>query len=262
MYLWFFSLPAEEDLDGEPVEISDTSNESSQDSDVLLTRLPSFLRGNENSQTSEVTQNASVQTIGPSESVMPVFGNRSETSETDTQSHSNPFEMSLTAYVRSRNNVFGRPPSFQQIEQFIEADPDVSGLDVQAHNNPLRAIFEETVSQQSDSPSPKQGSSQPAEASSDNTSEPTTAEQRIHKSKLLHLKKIPQQMQVVLLSLQMLLLLVRAVQMTMKKFLKVLILHSWKLYRQRFAGKFWSNIAFYVYNSVIEQHKNLVKNTF
>lgn len=164
------------------MEISDTSNESSQDSDVLLTRLPSFLRGNENSQTSEVTQNASVQTIGPSESVTRVFSNRSETSETDTQNQSNPFEMSLTAYVRSRNNAFGRPvgstPTFQQIEQIIGTDHEVPGLDVQTHNNPLRAIFEESISQQSDSPSSEQPSSQPSELPTENSSEPTADEQR------------------------------------------------------------------------------------
>lgn len=42
-------LIGEEDLDGEPIEISDTSNESSQDGDVLLARtsLPNFLRGND-----------------------------------------------------------------------------------------------------------------------------------------------------------------------------------------------------------------------
>lgn len=110
-----------------------------------------------------------------------MLGNRSETSEAITQNQTNPFEMSLTAYVRSRNNAFGRPvgsPSLQQLEHIIGTDHDVPGLDVQIHNNPLRAIFEETVGQQSESPSSGQTASQSAEPAGNNIAEQPNTEQR------------------------------------------------------------------------------------
>lgn len=178
--MWYF-LIGDEDLDGEPVEISDTSNESSQDGDGLITRLPGFLRGNENSQSTEVTQNASIQTIDSSEPVARVFSNRPESSETDVQNQSNPFEMSLTAYVRSRNNAFGRPvssgsPSFQQFEQLMEPDTEVPGLDVQTHNNPLRAIFEEGI-RELNAAAERQGDA-PVVPPTDNPTTPSPTEQR------------------------------------------------------------------------------------
>lgn len=161
------------------MEISDTSNESSQDGDVLITRLPSFLRGNENSQTTEVTQNASVQTIGVSESVTRLFNNRTETSQTDLRGWSNPFEMSLTAYVRSRNNAFGGRPSpytFQQFEQLLgQHHSDSPPLEVQLHNNPLRTLVEEAFMQQA---AAEQQSSQPAEPPVENPVEAAAPERR------------------------------------------------------------------------------------
>lgn len=164
-----------------PLEISDTSNENSQDSDVMITRLPIFLRGNE-IQNTEVSQNASVQTIEASERSTRTLGDTSETSESDNQTP-NPFEMSLTAYVRSRNNALSRSvttdgPSLQQFEQIIGSDPDSPALDVQMRNNLLRAIFEENVGQQSESRSSEQPTGQTAEPQANNSSEQSNTERR------------------------------------------------------------------------------------
>lgn len=45
---YLFCLLGDEDIDAETVEISDTSNESSQDGDNRLAGFPSFLAGNKN----------------------------------------------------------------------------------------------------------------------------------------------------------------------------------------------------------------------
>ncbi|KAJ8947109.1 hypothetical protein NQ318_002468 [Aromia moschata] len=180
---------ADEDIDGVPLETSDTSNDRSegntQNEDVILSPLQlSFVRGsNENSQSSipEPTQNAAVQTTEASENITRNTDDSNSRAEseirTDSES-SNPFEMSLPAYIRSTrpNIIFARPVGSplqadigdlrlaidDRSAEIIDRDQeDNENNETQrSHDlirfgtqstNPLRAIFEEAVNQHIDS---------------------------------------------------------------------------------------------------------------
>ncbi|KAJ8983063.1 hypothetical protein NQ317_007105 [Molorchus minor] len=163
----------DEDIDGVPLETSDTSNDRSegntQNEDVILSPLQlSFVRGsNENSQSSisEATHNASVQTTEASaENITRNTDDSNSRAEseirTDSES-SNPFEMSLPAYIRSSstrpNLIFSRPISSPPLQPPLERDPDDDMNEMPripeprirytSSTNPLRAIFEEAVNQ-------------------------------------------------------------------------------------------------------------------
>lgn len=90
--------------------------------------------------------------------------------------------MSLIGCIGSRFTALGSPegyPTFEQFEQFIGHDLEVPELDVQTHNNPLRAIIEEGISQLSDSPSSEQPAGPTSEPSAENnTPDRSNDEQR------------------------------------------------------------------------------------
>lgn len=165
----------DEDIDGVPLETSDTSNDRSegntQNEDIILSPLQlSFVRGsNENSQSSisETTQNAAVQTTEASENITRNTDDSNSRAEseirTDSES-SNPFEMSLPAYIRSTRPsiIFARPISSPPLQPSGDRDQEDNEINETQRNNdllsfnsqtpnPLRAIFEEAINQHADS---------------------------------------------------------------------------------------------------------------
>ncbi|XP_018576077.1 E3 ubiquitin-protein ligase HUWE1 isoform X3 [Anoplophora glabripennis] len=164
----------DEDIDGIPLETSDTSNDRSegntQNEDIILSPLQlSFVRGsNENSQSSisEATHNAAVQTTEASENITRNTDDSNSRAEseirTDSES-SNPFEMSLPAYIRSTrpNIIFARPVSSPPLQSSGDRDQEDNEINETQSNqdlirytqstNPLRAIFEEAINQHIDS---------------------------------------------------------------------------------------------------------------
>ncbi|KAJ8970022.1 hypothetical protein NQ314_001451 [Rhamnusium bicolor] len=164
---------ADEDIDGVPIEISDNSNDRSegntQNEDIILSPLQlSFVRGsNENSQSSisETTQNAAVQTTETPENISRNTDDSNSRADseirTDSES-SNPFEMSLPAYIRSTrpNIIFARPINSPPLQPSGDRDQDDNELNETQRSqlmrfnansiNPLRAIFEEAISQHID----------------------------------------------------------------------------------------------------------------
>ncbi|KAJ8914753.1 hypothetical protein NQ315_013256 [Exocentrus adspersus] len=164
----------DEDIDGIPLETSDTSNDRSegntQNEDIILSPLQlSFVRGsNENSQSSisETTHNAAVQTTEASENITRNTDDSNSRAEseirTDSES-SNPFEMSLPAYIRSTrpNIIFARPVSSSPLQSSGDRDTEDNEINESQRNhdlirytqstNSLRAIFEEAINQHIDS---------------------------------------------------------------------------------------------------------------
>ncbi|CAH1960706.1 unnamed protein product [Acanthoscelides obtectus] len=142
----------DEDIDGVPVdpsiyrvplETSEASNDRSegntQNDDIVLSPLQMrFDRGsNENSQSSmsEVTHNAAVQTSESSENVQRTEENSRPDSEISRDSDSsNPFEMTLPAYVRSTRPVMlprdllSQPPNDSMLLTEEETDTLTSRL--------------------------------------------------------------------------------------------------------------------------------------
>lgn len=84
-------------------------------------------------------------------------------------------DLFFTAITRPRRPISGS--TFEQFEQMV-GETDVPGLDVQIHNNPLRAIFEESYGQLSESSASNQQTRQTAEPQTEITSESTNTEQR------------------------------------------------------------------------------------
>lgn len=173
-YISSYRFTDDEDIDGIPLETSDTSNDRSegntQNEDIILSPLQlSFVRGsNENSQSSisETTHNAAVQTTEASENITRNTDDSNSRAEseirTDSES-SNPFEMSLPAYIRSTrpNIIFARPVSSPPLQSSIDRDQEDNEINETQRNhdlirytqstNPLRAIFEEAINQHIDS---------------------------------------------------------------------------------------------------------------
>lgn len=133
----------------------------------MSSRLTTYFRGGPNGQNIEVTQNVSVQTTGPSDRVVTrLFGHRSDTeSNSGPQLAPNPFSMSLTSYIRSRNRIFGRPvrPTEEELTNSFfppRTDPPPPIVD-----NPLRQLLLRGINQ-ARSQSSNQTAEPPAESSS------------------------------------------------------------------------------------------------